>query len=63
MVRLILRDKEYETRAGMTLLAALKKAGVLPESVLATREGEMILEAEILKEGDVIKLLAVISGG
>jgi len=62
-VRLILRDKEYEVRAGMTLLDALKKSGIVPESVIATRNGEMILDDEILKDGDVIKLVAVISGG
>jgi sulfur carrier protein ThiS len=63
MATLILRDKQYEVRAGMTLLAALKKINIVPESVIATRSGEMILEDEILKEGDVIKLIAVISGG
>ena len=63
MATLILRNKEYEVRAGMTLLAALKKISIVPESVIATRSGEMILEDEILKEGDVIKLIAVISGG
>lgn len=47
----------------MMLLDALKKIGVVPESVIATRNGEMILEDEILKDGDVIKLVAVISGG
>lgn len=62
-VRLILRDKEYEVQAGMTLLSALDKARILPESVIATRDGEMILEDEILRSGDVIKLVAVISGG
>ncbi|HXF84203.1 MAG TPA: MoaD/ThiS family protein [Anaerolineales bacterium] len=62
-VKLILRDKEYEVKPGMTLLSALQKVGIVPESVIATREGEMILEDEILKEGDVIKLIAVISGG
>ena len=61
--KLILRGKEYEIRAGMTLLDALKKNGILPESVIATREGEMITEDEILREGDVVKLIAVISGG
>jgi sulfur carrier protein len=61
--RLILRGKEYEVRAGMTLLDALKKSNIVPESVIATRDGEMILEDEILKEGDLIKLVAVISGG
>ena len=61
--KLVLRDKEYEVRAGMTLLAALKKSNIVPESVIATRDGEMILEDEILKNGDIIKLIAVISGG
>ncbi len=63
MVKLILRDKEYEVKAGMTLLSALEKVDILPESVIATRQGEMILEDEILRDGDVIKLVAVISGG
>lgn len=63
MVRLTLRGKEYEVQAGMTLLAALEKVHVLPESVIATREGELILEDEILRDGEVIKLVAVISGG
>ena len=54
MVRLVLRDKVYEVRAGMTLLAALEKATILPETVIATRDGEMILEDEILKEGEEV---------
>jgi sulfur carrier protein ThiS len=63
MVKLILRDKEYQVNAGMTLLSALKKINIVPESVIATRNGEMILEDEILQSGDEIKLVAVISGG
>jgi sulfur carrier protein ThiS len=62
-VKLILRDREYEVKPGMTLLDSLKKVNILPESVIATREGEMILEDEILRDGDVVKLIAVISGG
>ena len=63
MVKLILRNKEYEVKPGMTLLSALQKINVVPESVIATRNGEMILEDEILRDGDVVKLIAVISGG
>ena len=63
LVKLVLRNKEYEVKPGMTLLAALQKINVVPESVIATREGEMILDDEILKDGDMIKLIAVISGG
>jgi len=62
-VKLILRGQEYEVRPGMTLLASLGKIGVLSESVLATREGEMILDDEILKDGQTVKLISVISGG
>lgn len=62
-VKLILRDKEFEVRPGMTLLSSLEKINILPEAVLATREGEMILEDEILRDGEVIKLVSVISGG
>lgn len=63
MVKLVLRDKEFEVKSGMTLQSALEKVNILPESVIATRAGEMIVEDEILKDGDVIKLVAVISGG
>jgi sulfur carrier protein ThiS len=63
MVKLILRNQEYEVRPGMTLLDALKKNDILLEGVLCTRDGELIAEDEILKDGDVIKLIAAISGG
>ena len=61
--KLVLRNKEYEVKPGMTLLDSLKKCGIVPESVIATRDGELITEDEILKDGETIKLIAVISGG
>lgn len=63
MVKLILRHKEYEVKPGMTLLSSLEKIDILPTSVISTRNGELIEEDEILKDGEVIKLVAVISGG
>jgi len=63
MVKLIMRDNEYDVRSGMTLLSALEKCGILSESVIATRDGELILDDEILEDGQVITLVAVISGG
>ena len=62
-VKLILRDDTYEVRAGMTLRHALEKIGVDGNAVLATRDGELITEGEILQEEEQIKLIAVISGG
>ena len=63
LVKLVLRDKVYEVKPGMDLLSALKRNNIVPESVIATRDGEMIVEDEILRDGDEIKLIAVISGG
>jgi sulfur carrier protein ThiS len=60
---LILRKKEYQVRHGMTIRSALQKLEIPPESVLPTRNGELVNEEDILKDGDVIKLVAVISGG
>ena len=62
-VKLILRGKEYEVKAGMTVSHALEKIGLDAQSVLATRDGELITDDEIVREGDVIKLIPVISGG
>ncbi len=62
-VKLIFRDKEFEVRPGMTVQHALEKIGIQVETVLPTRNGQLLTEDEILKDGDVIKLVAVISGG
>ncbi len=62
-VTLILRGKEYHVKANQTVKQALKEAGIPLETVLATREGELLTEDEILRDGEVIKLVAVISGG
>jgi sulfur carrier protein ThiS len=62
-VKLIFRTKEYEVEADITVRQALKRIDLEPESVLATRSGELITEDEVLRDGEEIKLVAVISGG
>jgi len=61
--KLILRNKEYEVKSGTTVRHALEKIGVNAETVLATRDSVLITDDEIIQEGEVIKLVAVISGG
>ncbi|MGD9091349.1 MAG: MoaD/ThiS family protein [Anaerolineales bacterium] len=61
--KLVLRQDEYEVKSGMTMRHALQKIGIEPDSVLAIRQGELITDDEILLENDLIKLVAVISGG
>jgi len=60
---IILRDQKYEVKAGSTLLAALNKLEILAESVICVRDGELITEDTILRNGETIKLVSVISGG
>lgn len=61
--RLKLREKEFEVPAGMTVRDALLRVGIEPETVLVTREGELITDDETLRDGESIRLVAVISGG
>jgi sulfur carrier protein ThiS len=63
MIKVIYRDKTWEIRAGSTVRHVIEKAGLNPESVLALRDGKLINEATLTQEGDVIKLVAVVSGG
>ncbi len=60
---IILRKQQYEVKHGMTIRKALQKLDIEPDSVLATREGELLTDDIILLENDVIKLVPVISGG
>ncbi len=62
-VKLTYRKRQFEVRAGVTVRDAIKKCGLLPEAVLAIRDGELITEDIVLKAGDEIKLVATISGG
>jgi sulfur carrier protein ThiS len=61
--KFILRKQEFDIRHGMTVRKALQKLDIQPDSVLATLNGELITDDEIIKENDVIRLIPVISGG
>jgi sulfur carrier protein len=62
-VKILMRGKEFEAKPGTSVKHALERINVLPESVIVTREGDLITEDELLNPGDVIKLISVISGG
>jgi len=61
--KIILRKVVFEIRAGMDLRSALQKLEIPSQSVLATCNGKLITDDEIIKPEDVIQLIAVISGG
>ena len=57
------KDKEYKIKVGMSIRSALLKLNIPVNAVLPTRSGELITDDELLQEGDIIKLVSVISGG
>ncbi|TLN21746.1 MoaD/ThiS family protein [bacterium] len=62
-VTLILRKKEYTVEGTIAVKDALKQLGLSPESHLVVRNGELLTENDVLRNGEVVKLVAVISGG
>lgn len=62
-VTLILRKKEYTVEGTITVKDALKQLGLSPESHLVVRDGQLLNENDVLRNGETAKLVAVISGG
>ena len=58
-----LRKQEYEVNPGITVRDAMLKHDIQPEAVIPTRDGELITDDAIIREGETIRLVAVISGG
>ena len=63
MVTVVYRDKTWQAKAGSTVRHLIESARLNPEAILAVRDGQLINEATLTREGDTIKLVAVISGG
>jgi sulfur carrier protein ThiS len=59
-----LRKKEYQlAETTIQVKAALQQLNLSPESHLLVRDGELLNENDWLKDGDKVKIVAVISGG
>jgi len=63
MVQVIYPDKTWEVKPGSTVRHIIEKADLNPESILAVRNGKLINDATLTQDGDVIKLVSVVSGG
>ena len=62
-ITLTLRDKVFTLDRKMSVKKALREIGLSPESHLALKDGDLLQEDQILKDGDVITIIPVISGG
>ena len=64
-VKVILRNREIiiDEIKDLTVRKVLKKLELLPETYLCVRNGELVTEQELIKDGDIIRIVPVISGG
>jgi sulfur carrier protein ThiS len=63
-IKLNLRKQQFEiNEKSIQVKQAFIKINLSPESHLMVRQGELLNEYDYLKDGDVIKIVPVISGG
>ena len=62
-MKITYRDQEWELEGRRRVQDAVKEVGLLPQTVLAVRDGKLLTGDLMLEEDDEIKLVAVISGG
>lgn len=63
-IKITLRKQTYEIdEKSIQVKLALRKINLSPESHLVVRQGELLNENDYLKDGDEVKIVAVISGG
>ena len=63
MVQVTFKNQEWELRPGLTVDAAMRKAGVSREEALPLVNKRLVAEDAILRDGDVLELVPVVSGG
>lgn len=63
MITIIRRKEKFEFPTPLTVMEALQSLGLTPETHLAIRDGILLSENDRLEDGDVIQLIAAISGG
>ncbi len=62
-MKITYRDEEWELEGRLRVRDAIKKVGLIPQTVLAVRDGKLLTGDVMLEKDDEIKLVAVISGG
>jgi sulfur carrier protein ThiS len=62
-MKIIYRDHQWELDGRRRVRDVIKEVGLIPQTVLAVRDGKLITEDVMLNEDDEVRLIAVISGG
>ncbi|MCX7831555.1 MAG: MoaD/ThiS family protein [Actinobacteria bacterium] len=62
-VNVVYKGNEQVISEVRTVKEILEKLGINPNSVIVTVEDELVAEDYVLKNGDKVKIIDVISGG
>ncbi len=62
-MRVIFRGEEREVKGPLTVRELLEELGLLPESAVVLRNGELVTEDEVLRDEDEVRVISAISGG
>ena len=62
-MKITYRDKQWELNGRRRVRDAIREIGLIPQAVLAVRDGKLVAEDTMIDEEDEITLVAVISGG
>jgi sulfur carrier protein ThiS len=60
---LVIQKKTIPCRVNIPIRKAMTENGLSPSAYLIVRNKELVTDDEIIKSGDTIELIAVISGG
>ena len=63
MIKVTYRNQQWEVPGHQTVREVIETVGLNPATVLAVRNGKLVLDSEMLGDDDELKLIAVISGG
>jgi sulfur carrier protein ThiS len=63
MIKVTYRNKHWEVPGRQTVREVIEAVGLDPAMVLTVRNGQLVLDSEMLGDDDELKLIAVISGG
>jgi sulfur carrier protein ThiS len=63
MIKVTYRNQQWEVPGRQTVREVIEAVGLNPATVLAVRNGKLVLDSEMLGDDDELKLIAVISGG
>lgn len=64
-IKVFIKNKEYllEETDDLTVNKVFKRFNLLPEGYLCVRNGELLTEKDLLRDGDILRFIPVISGG